>query len=209
MNLQSMKILVVDDEEANLVILEGVLQRAGYRQVRATDDPSAVLELYRSFQPDLMILDFHMPHMNGLEVMEALAPLVPEGSYFPILMLTADMRAELRQKALASGAKDFLNKPLNAAEVRLRIRNLLEARYFHLQLQEQNAQLEEKVRQRTQQLEEAQIEMLVRLAKAAEFRDDESGEHIWRVARCSALLAQQVNLSSERAELLLRACRLH
>lgn len=189
-----MKILIVDDEEANVLLLKGILHRAGYTQLTAIRDSRKVVELYKTFQPDLMLIDFHMPHLDGFGVMEALREVVPESVYFPILMLTADVRAEVKQRALSSGAKDFLSKPLNAEEVRLRIRNLLETRRFYLQLQEQNASLEEKVQERTQQLEETQVEMLVRLAKAAEFRDDDSDEHVWRVSRTSWRLAQELGM---------------
>jgi putative two-component system response regulator len=112
-------------------------------------------------------------------------------------------------EALASGAKDFLNKPLDAAEAKLRIRNLLETRELHRRLEQQNALLEKIVSQRTEKLEHAQIEMAIRLARAAEYRDDDKGEHIWRVARVSALLGKKMGLPDEKVDLILRASRLH
>jgi putative two-component system response regulator len=124
-------------------------------------------------------------------------------------MLTGDERAELKETALSSGAKDFLTKPINPVEVRLRIHNLLEARWFHQRLEHHNEGLEELVRERTQQLERTQVEMLIRLAKAAEYRDDDTGEHTWRVARTSALLAAELGLPPQRVDLILRAARLH
>lgn len=204
-----MNILMVDDEDANLTLLTNILRRAGYTQITALEDARQVPEVFERVQPDLMLLDLHMPHCDGFEVMETLKNYLEPDSYFPILMLTADSRPDVKQQALASGAKDFLQKPFDASEVRLRIQNLLEARSFHLQLQRQNEQLEQRVRERTKQLEDAHIEMLVRLAKAAEYRDDESGEHIWRVARTASLLAFELGLANEQAELLLRASRLH
>lgn len=207
MDLSSMKILLVDDEETLLVILKGILQRAGYTQVVTLSDPRQTVQRYLDDRPDLIVLDQHMPQRDGLQVIEDLAPYLPE--YFPILMLTGDERTELKETALSSGAKDFLVKPINPVEVRLRIRNLLEARYFHLQLSKSNEGLEDLVLQRTRQLEAAQVEMLIRLAKAAEFRDDDSGEHTWRVAHTCALIAQELSLPRERVELLLRAARLH
>lgn len=204
-----MNILIVDDEETNVVLLKAILQRAGFTQLTAIMDPRKAVERFTSVEPDLLILDYRMPHLNGLEVMEELQGYLPAETYFPILMLTADDRTELREKALAQGARDFLTKPLNSNEVLLRVRNLLEARRFHLQLQDQNERLERMVRERTQQLENTQIEMLIRLAKAAEYRDDESGEHVWRVARTTALLAREIGLPPEEVELLLRAARLH
>ncbi|MEJ2665810.1 MAG: response regulator [Deinococcales bacterium] len=207
MELTGLKILLVDDEETVLVILKGVLQRAGYTHVVTLDDSRKVLERFMEERPDLVVLDHHMPHKDGLEVIEELRPYLPD--YFPILMLTGDERSELKETALSSGAKDFLNKPINPVEVRLRIRNLLEARHFHQQLTNNNLRLEEMVSQRTRELEDAHVEMLVRLAKAAEYRDDDTGEHTWRVARSCALMAQEMGLAPERVDLLLRAARLH
>lgn len=206
-DLQMKRILIVEDEEANRVLLKNILQRAGFTQVSALEDPRQTVERFQSFEPDLIIIDHHMPVMTGLDVISLLQPHLPE--YFPILMLTADERPELREKALASGAKDFLNKPVNSIEVKLRIRNLLEARHFHSLLKDQNEHLEEIVTARTEELEHAQIEMLVRLAKAAEFRDDESGEHVWRVAHTSAMIARELGMPDAQVELLLRAARLH
>ncbi len=207
--LKLAKILIVDDEEAQLVILQGILQRADYSQITTTSDSRQAVGLFTELEPDLLLLDLHMPHIDGFGVMQALKPHIPENNYFPILFLTADLRPEVKKRALAGGAKDFLTKPLDALEVKLRIENLLEARFFYQQLQRQNEDLEQQVLKRTRQLENTQIEMLVRLARAAEYRDDESGEHVWRVSRTSALLAQELGLAAERVELLLRAARLH
>jgi putative two-component system response regulator len=209
MDLELMKILIVDDEEANLTILRSVLQRDGFSQLLTIQDPRQTVDRFRDFEPDLLLLDYRMPHMDGLTVMERLRPVIAEDAYFPILMLTADDRADLRRKALAGGARDFLIKPLSAVEVRLRVRNLLEARRFHLQLLDQNRLLEERVSKRTAQLEHAQIEMLVRLSQAAEYRDAGAGDRVWRVARLSSMLAKRLGLAEEQCELVLRASRLH
>jgi putative two-component system response regulator len=209
MDLELMRILVVDDEEANLVVLRSVLQKGGFTQVQTIQDPLQAVACFRSFQPDLLILDYRMRHIDGLEVMAALKPVTDEESYFPILMLTAEDNADVRRQALAGGARDFLTKPISSEEVRLRVRNLLEARRFHLQLLEQNRLLEERVEERTEQVERAQIEMLVRLSQAAEYREQGAAERTWRVSRIAALLAKRLGLGSERADLILRASRLH
>jgi putative two-component system response regulator len=207
LQLQRMRLLIVDDEEANLALLRGILQRAGYRQISTLAEPREAMRVFVNERPDLLVLDLHMPHHDGFAVMAELRPHLDR--YFPILVLTADQRPDIRTRALAEGAKDYLTKPFSADEVRLRIKNLLEARYFHKQLRLQNERLEAMVKERTRQLEETQIEMLVRLAKAAEYRDDETGEHVWRVARTSALLARELGLSEEHVDLLMRAARLH
>lgn len=206
-DLSHMKILLVDDDEASLVLVRGILERAGYDDVHICDEPLRVVERFMELRPDLVVLDQHMPQRDGLQVLGDLRPVIPEA--FPVLMVTGDARPELREAALASGAKDFLNKPVNPTETRLRIRNLLEARFYQKQLEEQNDRLEEAVRRRTQDLEHSQLEMLVRLARAAEYRDDDTGEHTWRVAQTAGAIARRMSLGPARVEMLMRAARLH
>ena len=146
-------------------------------------------DLYVKFRPDLILLDLHMPHRDGLAVMDELNQIA-EASYLPILMLTGDDTQEAKREALSRGAKDFLNKPFHSDEVLLRIGTLLETRFLYLQIQSQNQILEAKVRDRTRELESAQIEIIERLARAAEFRDDNTGQHTERVGQMAALLAQ-------------------
>ena len=206
--LTGARILIVDDQEANVRLLERVLQQAGFENVKSTTDSRLAIPLYVGFQPDLVLLDLHMPHLDGFQVMEELRHRV-EGTYLPILVLTADITAEVKQRALAGGAKDFLTKPVDAIEVVLRIRNLLETRMLHLQLMDQNQVLEEKVLLRTRELDQAQIEILERLALAAEYRDDDTGRHTYRVGESSALVARALALSDAHVELIRRAAPLH
>jgi putative two-component system response regulator len=150
-----------------------------------------------------------MPYLDGFEVMNQLRARVPLGIFLPILVLTADITPETKRKALDEGATDFLTKPFDQTEVVLRIRNLLRTRVLHLQLQDQNHLLEQKVRERTIELEETQIEILERLALAAEYRDDDTGEHTKRVGQMSAQIAQALGLSNAEVELIRRAAPLH
>jgi putative two-component system response regulator len=207
--LKHSQILIIDDQEANVRVLEGLLNRAGYTNVRSTTDSRRALPLFADFGPDLILLDLHMPHLDGFEVMHRLGPLISDGAYLPILVLTADITQEAKQKALGMGAKDFLTKPFDATEALLRIRNLLETRFLHLQLQDQNLILEQKVRERTQQLEEARIEILERLALAAEFRDDMTGQHTQRVGISAVRIARALRLPADQVELIQRAAPLH
>jgi putative two-component system response regulator len=206
-NRQGMKILIVDDEEASTTLLENILRRGGYSQLTTLHDPRDVSAAFIEQQPDLLLLDLRMPHLNGFEVLAQLQPLV--AGYFPVLVLTADANPEVRRQALAEGAKDFLTKPFDSTEVQLRVGNLLEARAFHLELQAHNAALEARVAERTAALEASQVEVLTRLARIAEYRDEETGEHVWRVAQTAALLARELGVSKAQVELLLRAARLH
>lgn len=166
------RILIVDDGADNVRLLESLLQKSGYTQLRSTTDPLQALALFQEYQPDLILLDLHMPHLDGFGVMEQIRPLIPSGSYLPIVMLTGDLTPEARQRALQVGARDFLTKPFDPTEILLRIRNLLETRALHVQLREQNRVLDEKVRERTHHLEEAQRRLLEAEAEKKRFYCD-------------------------------------
>ncbi len=153
--LDEARILVVDDEPPNVRLLQRLLEQAGYVNVETTIDSRRVAGLLTGFEPDLILLDLLMPHLDGFAVMDQLTHLVPSSTYLPILVLTADDTAETKRKALARGAEDFLSKPFDLEEVLLRIRNILEIRQLHLQLRKQNEELEERVRIRTLELERA------------------------------------------------------
>lgn len=159
-------ILVVDDQEANIDILEGLLELEGYTNVRSTTDSREVQSIFESFKPDLILLDLMMPYLNGFEVMENLKGHISDGSYIPILVLTADITTETKKHALKDGANDFLTKPFDLTEVALRIRNLLYTKYLHQQMELHNLILEEKVKERTIDLEKANIELHIAKEKA-------------------------------------------
>jgi putative two-component system response regulator len=149
------RILIVDDQEASVVLLERILERAGYEEQAATTNSRQALSLFLSFQPDLILLDLHMPGLDGFALLEQLDPLVPADAYLPIIVLTADANPEVKHRALASGAKDFLTKPFDQVEVLLRIRTQLQARFLHLELAEHARLLDRRVRERTDELERA------------------------------------------------------
>jgi putative two-component system response regulator len=206
----------VDDEEPNIQLLEQILGSVGYTSVRSTNDSRQVLDLYREFEPDLILLDIKMPHLDGHQVLEQLGQVVPDGEYLPVLVLTSDGSTPTKRHALSGGAKDFLTKPFSPMEVRLRVQNLLETRFLHCALRDHNRLLEQRVERRTAQLirrtdelEEARVEILERLARAAEFRDDATGLHTRRVARTASLLAERLELPDDEVDLIRRAASLH
>lgn len=203
------RLLLVDDEPANLEFLRHVLATEGYGDLIALSDPLAVLEQFDELDPDLVITDLVMPQLDGFQLIARIQSLLPAGAYLPIVAATGDHAPDIRRRALAAGARDFLTKPLSPAEVRLRVRNLMETRFLHEQLRRHNLLLESRVTERTRELEEARTEVLVRLARAAEFRDDQTGQHTVRVGRMATRLAQVLGLSPEAAELVGRAAPLH
>jgi putative two-component system response regulator len=200
------RLLVVDDEEANVLLMERILDSAGYADVTSTSDPESVVSLVDELEPDLLLLDLMMPRVDGFEIMGSLRASARD---VPVLVLTADATQEVKRRALRAGARDFLTKPFDVDEVLLRIANMLDIRFLTMRLTDQNAALEDRVRERTRELEESHIEMFERLALAAEYRDDDTGQHTRRVGRMAALLAQELGIELELVERLERAAGLH
>lgn len=202
-------LLIVDDEPENVRLLVRILNRCGYSNVTTTTDPARVMELHSECNPDLVLLDLHMPEEDGFEVLAKLAPFTSGVEHLPVVIITGDGSPEVKLRALSLGAKDFINKPFDPAEVVLRIKNLLETRVLHQKLRRHNNELETMVAARTRQLEESQVEMLERLAAAVEFRDDDTGDHTKRVGLLSARLAEAVGLDAGAVELIKLAAPLH
>jgi len=153
------RILIVDDQERNIATLSQILGRAGYAICISITDPAEALSKFADVQPDLLLLDWHMEPLSGLDFIEELKARVPADEMPPIVVLTADISPETRREALAVGATDFLSKPLDASEVLLRIRNLLQVRLLHRRLQNARHELEAEVRERTNELEHTLAEL--------------------------------------------------
>ena len=203
------RVLVVDDQPSNVLLLKRILERDGFQNVKTTTDAREVVPLFAAFDPDILLLDLHMPHMDGFEIMRRLDQELGRDAFVPTVMLTADASGDTRHTALATGANDFLTKPFNAKEVVLRIRNLLATRMLHLRLTERNGHLNEHAQRQMTELESARVEVLDRLARAVDLRDNETFAHTQRVGEMSATLAQLVGLESHECELLRRAAPLH
>ncbi|MCY1545435.1 Regulator of RpoS [compost metagenome] len=134
------KFLIIDDEPANIALLARLLQREGFGRIGSTTDPRKAIDMFRDRQPDIVLLDLMMPHIDGFQLLEAFSrPVGPRG-FVPIVVLTADISITTRRRALSLGAKDFLVKPLDAVETVLRIVNLLETRFLFLELQRLNGE---------------------------------------------------------------------
>ena len=202
-------ILFVDDEEVNLVLLGRILERQGYRRLIPCRDPREVVELVARHDPDLLITDLHMPGMDGLELISAVMASRPDDDWFPVAVITADVSPDAEKEALSRGAKDFVTKPFKATQIQLRVQNLLRTRFLHQALKRHNDVLEEMVRERTRELETARLDLLERLALAAEFRDYVTGRHTQRVGELAGLLGAELGMPPGRVELLRRAAPLH
>lgn len=202
------RILIIDDEPANLKLLDKMLASQGYQQRILIQDPRDVLARYLEARPDLILLDINMPHLDGYQVMEQLRaledPLAP-----PIVVLTAQHGRDYLLKALSAGARDFIGKPFDRVELLMRVRNLLDAQLGHRLLHQQKDVLEEMVRLRTEELNCTRLKVVQRLGRAAEYRDNETGNHIIRVSQISALLAKKLGWSDACCELMLHASPMH
>jgi putative two-component system response regulator len=135
------RILIIEDSEDNLRLLERILTREGYDQLSTTSDPQQAIPLFEQVTPDMVLLDLHMPLMDGFEIMEQIRARTPD-VYLPILVLTGDESSEIKSRALSTGATDFLTKPFDKTEVLLRMKNLLETRKLHLDLEAKNLMLQ-------------------------------------------------------------------
>ena len=207
--IQNSHILIVDDQQPNVELLLRILQQQGFEQLHCYTDPRRVLSDFGEINPDLVLLDLRMPHIDGISLFKQLRSRIPDGEYLPFLILTAELSDRVKKDALALGAKDFLTKPFDQREVVLRSYNLLETRFLHLELQKHNRTLEERVKERTRELKDTQVEILRRLGLAAEYRDDVTGRHTHRVGELAALLAQACGLPEPDVELIREAAPLH
>jgi PAS domain S-box-containing protein len=188
-------ILIVDDLPANVLLLEEILRNAGYRNITSTMDPAAVRALHRQHRYDLILLDLHMPAVDGFQVMEELKAIEHDG-YLSVLVITAQPDHKLR--ALAAGAKDFIGKPFDLIEVQTRIRNMLEVRLLYRRLREHNALLERIVQQRTAALSEseARFRSFARLSADWFWEQDSEG----RIVVDSGLALEMLGLDPADAD---------
>ncbi len=215
-SLLASKILIVDDDASILHLCENILRMAGYRNIKTTLDPRGVLAHFVEDDPDIMIINVMMPHLDGLQLLNLLRASTLDSHAMPILMTTALPTAERRRRALDGGAVDLIAKPFDIEDFILRVRNLLQIRLAFREMQEQNHVLFKELIERTDELalyqlelKEAQLEVIARLALAGEKHDDDTGKHTQRVAATSALLAQGLGLAPDKVEIIQRAAPLH
>lgn len=206
---EDLRILVVDDRPENARLLDRLLRRWGHRDVTTTTDSAEVAALVDGSDFDLLLLDLHMPQPDGFAVMGQIHEHIAATVSLPVLVLTGDADDEVKRRALSGGARDFVTKPFDQQEVRLRVRNLLEIRRLQLQQRQTELELEARVAARTAELEEARLEVLERLATAGEFRDDETGEHARRVGCTAQQLADAIDVGPDAAYRICIAAPLH
>lgn len=206
--MKAARLLIVDDQQANVTLLERILRGQGFANLISTTDPRQVADICRQGAVDLVLLDLSMPYLDGFQVMALLQEL-GGGEFLPIIVLTANSDPDTKLRALAAGAMEFLGKPFDLVEVQLRIRNMLQTRLMHKALRQQNQQLEVRVRDRTRELDQTRLEVIRRLGRAAEYRDNETGLHTIRMSNYSMLIARASGMSEAECELILNASPMH
>lgn len=201
-------IFVVDDELVNLKLIERILQAQGYTAITTINNPNCVLAEYRKNRPDLILLDINMPGLNGFDVLDQLkrinATVLP-----PIVFISAQNAHEFRTKAFESGVLDFINKPFNRLELVSRVKNLLALESARQELSRRNDSLEAAVEMRTAALRKTQLQVVQKLGRAAEYRDNDTGAHLLRMSNISALIAANHGFSEEAVRNLLYASPMH
>jgi len=202
-------VLVLDDQGTSRAILAQVINTMGDgTQVAEFERPSAALEWATHEVAQLALVDFQMPEMDGIQFMQKLRSLDGYGSV-PVLMVTSETDAAVRFNALEAGVSDFLNKPINVRECRARCQNLLTMRKLQLELQDRAETLAGLVQRATAEVRARERETLIRLAKAGEYRDEETGNHVLRMAKYSAMISEAAGMDARYVETIERAAPLH
>ncbi|MFZ5455203.1 MAG: HD domain-containing phosphohydrolase [Pseudomonadota bacterium] len=203
-----MNVVVVDDAQVNLVLMSALLGKLPDVESACFLSPSEALEHCMREDPDLVIVDYMMPDMDGIEFIRRFRSNLAR-TQTPVLMVTADHEREVRYRALESGANDFLTKPVDRVEFTSRVKNMLSLRRSQVVLANHARVLADEVRRATAEIFERERETLNKLARAAEFRDPETGAHILRMAHFSALIAREMGLDADMQEALLIAAPMH
>ena len=193
------RILVVDDNPANVKLLEKILHINGFVDVKTLMDSREVLRVYSEYKPDLLLLDLKMPYVDGFDILEGLKE-TNNSDYVPVIVISAQDDMTNRLKALELGAQDFIGKPFNHSEVALKVSNYLYVKLYNNDIRAQNIILESEVQEKKQELNEMQHELIERLLRAAEFRDQETGNHIVRIKKYAFLIANAMGLSEDDSE---------
>jgi putative two-component system response regulator len=201
------KLMVVDDEPTNVKLVQRFLELDGYERFVTTTDSRRAVQMAREERPDCILLDLMMPHVSGLEILDQLRA-DPELA-LPVIFLTAVTDGNTRRDALERGATDFLNKPIDPYELAPRVANVVAAKAFQDQLLGHSRDLEQAVRERTVDLERAHREVAYCLARAAEYRDNDTGFHVLRVGRYARLIAEELGMTGDQLDLIEHAAQLH
>lgn len=205
---KSAKIMIVDDEPINIKVVQKYLQGYGYAAFVTTTDATGAFEMACKERPDIVLLDIMMPEVSGIEILDQIRATASL-HHVPVVILTAVGDARIKQKALELGATDFLTKPVDPSELVLRVGNALVVKSHYDHLATHSTELERQVKTRTAELASSRRELVHTLARAAEYRDNETAHHISRVGRFAGIVAHELGLPNELCDLMEEAALLH
>ena len=206
--LNKQRILIVDGEETSLLSAQTYLQQNGYQQILTTVDVHDALSIIKQRAPDVVLLDLDPPSCSGLEILRGVTADATM-RHLPIIVLARGLDSKVKQKALKLGATDFLNKPIDPFELIPRVRNALLLKSHREDFAGESARLEAMVRRRTEDLSRSRQQLILGLARAAEHRDDDTGNHVLRVGRYAGMIAKQMGWPDARVQMLELAAQLH
>ena len=201
-------VMIIDDESINIEIVKAYLEEEGFENLIATTRASHAIDMLREHRPDIVLLDIKMPEISGLELLRRMRR-DQEMMMIPAIVLTAANDPEVKLQALRLGASDFLAKPVDPSELTLRLENVLAVKAYQDHLAEYSEKLERQVKIRTEELVRSRQEAIHCLARAGEFRDDDTGHHVTRVGRYSALIADELGFPQAAVDLIEQAAQLH
>ena len=200
--------MIVDDEPLNVMTFRQHLKQEGYTEFLTTSDATEALGMIRKDAPDVVLLDINMPEVSGMDILRVVG-LDPALQHIPVLVLTAATDPKIRKQALDLGASDFLSKPVDPNELLPRVRNAIILKQHFDLVSGETARLEQQVERRTRQLEATRQQLILSLARAAEHRDNDTGNHVLRVGRYTAIIAEGMGYPKKRLPMLEQAAQLH
>ncbi len=206
--LHEATILIIDDTPANVLLLERLLKMEGYQNVYSVTDSREAIQAYEEVKPDTILLDLRMPYFDGFQILQMLKERYQE-EFFPVIVITAHGDQQSRNQALEYGAIDFIGKPFDRIEILMRIRNVIQLHMMQQQLLNQNEELERRVDERTKEIQHIKLELIHRLGLAAEYRDNETGEHTTRMSHYCKRLAKELGKDEKYCELIFHASTMH
>ncbi len=201
-------LMIVDDEPYNIMVVQKFLQHAGYQRFATTTDSTKAISLMQQNPPDVVLLDIMMPEVSGLDLLRIMKA-TPHLATIPVIVLTASADASVKTEALQLGANDFLSKPVEPGELVLRVRNVLTLKLHFDMVANYSINLERQVQERTRELAESRRQVIYCLARAAEFRDNDTGRHVIRVGKYAGVIARELGYTEAQVEALEMAAQLH
>lgn len=202
------KILIIDDDVISNILLENILNNYGFNQIKSINDPRLVSEVFLQYQPDLILLDLEMPHMNGYDVFKKLQR-INKKEFLPVIMITMHNDKTNKNRALSLGIQYFIEKPFDKVEILTKIQNILHINFLYKQITTKNKELEAKVTIEINHVTEMQVELIERLLKAVEFRDQETGDHVKRISKLVYIISKNMGLTEKLSADFAEASKLH